>query len=269
MLQSKQGDYMNNEFIITSIERIIYVGKDEYKENNLTFKNDLVSNELIFHISGKSTVLFNGKTLSISENTIRFLPKGKNQKYIVNKEIKGECIDVFFNTDVPISDNAFAFKVTQSEKIKNLFKKIFSIWVSKREGYYFECISLLYKIFAELQKENYIPENQFLAIKPAIEYINEHFYQEKITAGELTNVCSISYPYIKKLFIKKFGVPPIKYIIGLKINYACDLLQSNRYNIKEIAQMCGYNDIYFFSRQFKQYVGVSPTEFLQKYKSSK
>ena len=120
-----------------------------------------------------------------------------------------------------------------------------------------------------MQKKNYIPENQFVAIKPAIDYIESHFLEKKITAEELTACCKISYPYIKKLFIKKFGIPPIKYSIQLKINYSCDLLKSKLYTISQIAEICGYNDIYFFSRQFKEYMGLSPTDFINKYKSSK
>lgn len=261
---------MNNKFSITDINRVILVGKDEYKEKVISFsKNSNCKNELIYHLSGKSIVVFNGKQLETTEDTIRFLPAGKINEYTVDRIERGECIDIFFDTNMPITDEAFVLKLKQSEKIKNLFKKIFAVWVAKGDGYYFECVSIIYKIFAELQKKNYIPENQFVAIKPAIDYIESHFLEKKITAEELTACCKISYPYIKKLFIKKFGIPPIKYSIQLKINYSCDLLKLELYTISQIAEICGYNDIYFFSRQFKEYMGLSPTDFINKYKSSK
>ncbi len=264
------GDDMNNKFSITDINRVILVGKDEYKEKVISFtKSGNCTNELIYHLSGKSIVVFNGQQLETSKDTIRFLPAGEVNEYTVDRIERGECIDIFFDTDIPITDEAFVLKPKQSEKIKSLFKKIFSVWVAKNDGYYFECVSIIYKIFAELQKNNYIPESQFLSIKPAIEYIERHFLDKKITTEELTSCCTISYPYIKKLFVKKFGMPPIKYSIHLKINYACDLLKSELYTISEIAEICGYDNLYFFSRQFKEYVGISPTEFLKKYKSSK
>ena len=260
---------MNNKFAITDIKRVILVGKDEYKETITSFTNKTCSNELIFHLSGESTVFFNGKQLDVKKDTIRFLPQGEIHEYIVKRKERGECIDIFFNTDIPVTNEAFVLKLNQSEKIKSLFKKIFSVWVAKGDGYYFECVSIIYKIFAELQKKNYIPESQFNSIKPAIDYIEKHFLDKKITAEELTLCCTISYPYIKKLFVKKFGVPPIKYSIQLKINYACDLLLSELYTVTQVAELCGYNDIYFFSRQFKEYTGISPTIFFKKYKSSK
>ena len=264
------GDMMNDRFIITNIHRVIFVGKDEYTGPITSFSNKKACrNELIFHISGESTVFFNGKQLDITKDCIRFLPQGNVQEYVVKRREPGECIDVFFDTDVQISDEAFVIGPTQSEKIKALFKKIFAVWVAKDDGYYFECVSLLYKIFAELQKKNYIPQNQFDAIKPAIAYIEKKFLNEKITAQELDSCCTISYPYIKKLFVKKFGISPIRYSIQLKINYACDLLLSELYTVTQVAELCGYNDIYFFSRQFKEYTGISPTIFFKKYKSSK
>ena len=260
---------MKQGFIITGINRVILVGKNEYPQNRIVFKHSVVSNELIYHFDGKSTVYFNGKVLETGENTIRFLPKGEVREYIVDKHIRGECIDIFFDTDIPLSDEAFVIKITENTTIANLFKKLFAVWVSKNDGYYFECISLLYKIFAELQKKNYIPQNQYNLIKPAIEYIEENFLRRKISVPYLADKCGISEVYLKKLFIKKFGIPPTKYAIQLKINHACDLLRSECYSITQVANLCGYEDVYYFSRQFKNYVGVTPSAFEQRYKSSK
>ena len=260
---------MKQNFIITGINRVILVGKNEYPQNRIVFKQPTLSNELIYHFDGKAKVYFNGKVLETEENTIRFLPKGEVKEYIVEKQTPSECIDIFFDTDIPISNEAFIIKITQSTTIANLFKKIFSIWVSKNDGYYFECISLIYKIFSELQKQNYIPQNQYNLIKPAIEYVEENFLANKISVPFLADRCGISEAYLKKLFIKKFGMSPIKYIIRLKINHACDLLRSKQYSITQVSELCGYENVYYFSHQFKEYVGTSPSVFVERYKSSK
>ncbi|MBQ7090736.1 MAG: helix-turn-helix transcriptional regulator [Clostridia bacterium] len=260
---------MNRDFIITGIRRVVFVGEQEYTERVSAFSKDLPANELIFHLSGRATVRFNGQVLETEPNTVRFLPAGKNTEYVVERHEEGACFDICFYADRPISTEAFVMKCAKSEAIAALFKKAFSVWVAKGEGYYFECISLLYKIFAELQKQSYLPETQYRAIKPAIDYINEHFLEERISVTMLAERSGISPSYLKKLFIKKFGMPPSKYIINLKINYACDLLQSGLYRISQVAELCGYADLYFFSRQFKDYMGISPSAFIENYKSSK
>lgn len=261
---------MENDFLITGINRVIWVGGNEYPEKQTVFTDQVTSNELILTLSGKSTVRFNGKILYDDENMIRFLPKGPNYEYIVDHHTRGEgCIDIFFDTDRPVAKEAFDLKLSGNKTIRGLFKKLFSVWVGKNEGYYFECISLLYKIFSELQKQNYIPENQYRAIKPAVNYIEEHFCNEKISAEAIAAMCGISYSYLKLLFIKRYGVPPLKYALQMKINYACDLLLSGLYTVTQTSDRCGYSDPAFFSRQFKAYIGISPSEFIDKYKSSK
>ena len=257
---------MNENFTITAIKHVIFIGEAEEKEIFTEYRSNLFHNELILHLSGKSIVNFNGKQLICEPGSIRFLPKGQNNEYTVTRQEFGECLDVFFDTDCPISEEAFMHKIKNSTLITGLFKKLFSVWVAKGDGYYFKCLALLYEIFAELQKKNYIPDNQYKAIKPAIDYMNENFIKEKITVEFLARHCGISESYLKKLFIKKFGVPPVKYLIQLKINYACDLLRSKIYSISQVAELCGYNNVYFFSRQFKEYMGVSHTEFIKRNK---
>ena len=120
-----------------------------------------------------------------------------------------------------------------------------------------------------MQKTTYLPEKQYNLIKPAVDRINEQFLADQFDGEELASLCGISYSYLKKLFIKKFSVPPKRYAVQLKLNYAEDLLAAGDYSVTEIAEMCGFRDVYFFSRQFKKYIGVAPTTFQKKYKSSK
>ena len=261
---------MNERFIITDINRIVLVETHKYPEKKTSFPpKSLYHHELIYHFSGNSTVYFNNKILKTQPNSIRYLPLGPCEKYIVDREKHGECIDIFFSSNIPLADCAFVVSV-KNEKIASLFKKIFSLWVTKNEEYYLESVSILYKIIAEMRKTNYLPDLQFQKIKPAIDYIQNNFLSnETITAEKLTQLCGISYAYIKRLFDLKFKISPKKYIISLKMNYACELLRHGEHSVTQIAILCGYSDLYTFSHQFKTEFGVSPIEFAKKYKSSK
>lgn len=250
---------MRHDFIITKICNVIPY-ESQASDKVIAFRNNLSTSELIYHFSGKSLVCFNGKTALCEKNTVRFLPKGETRKYTVALMDHIECIDIFFDTDTCISDEMFTIKLNNDVAIAPLFKKIFSLWVAKNDGYYFECLSLLYKIFAICQKRTYLPESQYRKIKPAIEYIGENFTNE-ISIDKLSTLCGISDSTLKKLFIKKFGITPTKYIIGVRMHYACDLLRSGLYSVSQVSLMCGYNSLYYFSRQFKAHEGVSPSEY--------
>ena len=260
---------MEKNFIVTNISHIIMVGDEEYPEKKISFSHNLKHHELIFSLSGHSTVRFNGEVLEPTAGSIRFLPAGHTEQYEVIRHERGACIDIFFDTDVPISEKAFVRKMGQAEKVERLFKKAFALWASKDEGYYFECLSLIYRIFAELQKQSYVPREHTEKIAPAVELIREKFLTDELRIAELCEACGISESYLKRLFREKYGASPKQYMIQLKINHACELLRLGRYTVTQVAELCNFSDVYFFSRQFKAYMGVTPTQFVQKYKSSK
>ena len=260
---------MNNDFIITEIARVITVGKQEYTRESHSFNPNLKYNELIFYFSGQSTVYFGNTTLAITPFCVELLPQGKTARYDVTIHEPIECIDVFFSTDRPISDQALVWEGKPNERLASLFQQLFARWVGKDAGYYFECASLLYKILAQLQKQGYSPTEHQKKIEPALRAIHTSFLQEDLTVGKLAALCDMSESYLKRLFKERYGIPPKKYLIQLKLNHACDLLRLDRYTVTEIAEMCHFSDIYFFSRQFKEHMGITPTQFVKKYKSAK
>jgi AraC-like DNA-binding protein len=142
--------------------------------------------------------------------------------------------------------------------------------VQKDDQYYFECISILYKIFAEIRKNQYVSNALYEKIKPAIDYIHANFLDlERITSKKLSELCGVSYSYVKKLFMQKFKVSPKRYIVSLKMNYASDLLKYGEYSVSQVAEKSGYTDLYAFSHQFKKDFGLSPSDFAKKYVSSR
>lgn len=254
--------YVKMDFMITKIDNVMLFKKQALSEK---YSGNLHSNELVFDFSGVYTVYFGDAVLNVAPNTIRFFPRGTVAKYEIERTTLGENIDIFFQTDKPISECAFALNASNKEHIGTLFKKMFFIWNSKSEGYYFECVSLLYKIFAEIQKNNYLPYEQYIKIKPAIDEINDKFLSAQLSNSHLAALCGISESYLKKLFKKRFDQPPKRYIIQKKLNYACELLQLNKYSISEISELCGFSDVYFFSRLFKKHTGVTPTKYTKKH----
>jgi AraC-like DNA-binding protein len=66
-------------------------------------------------------------------------------------------------------------------------------------------------------------------------------------------------------FIRRFrhltGHTPIQHFIHLKMQHACQLLDSSPDPVKRIAAAVGYEDPYYFSRLFKRVIGVSPQQY--------
>lgn len=249
-----------NEFLITKIDRIILVDDSKHNIIHSNYTGCLTSNELYYVSDGEATTYFNDDVFFSKAGVLNFLPKGKNARYEVFRKQPTVCIDIYFQTDIPISNKPIQFKPVYSAKIQGLFKKAFTIWTSKKDGYKYKCISILYEIISELQNDNYIPEKKYNLIKPAIQFIENNFTDPNISYSDLSEMCGISYSYFKRLFIGKFGFSPQKYITQLRINYAYNLLSSGLYNVTQTAELVGIPDPFYFSKVFKDYTGVSPSK---------
>ncbi len=251
---------MKKDFLVTKIEKVVLFRKQKSFEK---YTNTLFHNELIFDFAGEYTITLGETVLNVVPNTIRFIPCGTYSKYEIKRNKLGECIDIYFDADKPLSDEPFTINADGKEYVGALFKKLFSVWTNKEDGYYFESLSLVYKILANLQKSNYMPIEQYSIIEPAINEIERNFLSKKLTNEYLAAACKISESRLSRLFKKKFGLPIKSYIIQKKINYACELLRLNIYTIAQIADMCNFSDVYFFSKQFKAYTGTTPTEYIK------
>jgi two-component system response regulator YesN len=63
------------------------------------------------------------------------------------------------------------------------------------------------------------------------------------------------------MFKKELGKNFVDYLNEIRIEKAKELLKDVQYKAYEIAEMVGIPDAHYFSKLFKKYVGVTPTEY--------
>ena len=73
--------------------------------------------------------------------------------------------------------------------------------------------------------------------------------------------------YFGVLFKKETGESFSSYLTLVRMEKAKELLHDTRYNIAEVAAAVGYTDKRYFSRLFKEQVGVTPKEYRKIYGS--
>lgn len=113
----------------------------------------------------------------------------------------------------------------------------------------------------ESQNTNYVPSVQYDKLKPAVEYMSEHYSDYDITNDVLAQLCNISTVYFRKTFSNVFNMPPMSYLKKLRIEKACEMLKSDYSSVTEIAKNVGYSNLYHFSKTFKEHTGFSPVNF--------
>ena len=103
-------------------------------------------------------------------------------------------------------------------------------------------------------KENYINKS--------IEYINNN-YSSNIKISDIARHVGLNRSYFSNLFTKTLGVSPQEYLLSLRIEKACNLLEDFGLTIGEISMRVGYMDQLTFSKIFKKTKGVSPKLYRQ------
>lgn len=97
-------------------------------------------------------------------------------------------------------------------------------------------------------------------IEHAVSYFNEH-YNLNISIEEYAASRNMSTSWFIRNFKLYNGTTPLNYILSIRIANAQSLLENTRYNITEIASITGYDNPLYFSRLFKKYTGLSPSEY--------
>lgn len=97
-------------------------------------------------------------------------------------------------------------------------------------------------------------------LEHAIQYLTEHL-TESVKLADLAQYIGLSKQHLIYLFNRETGVPPIEYFLRMKMQRAGQLLDLTDLSVKEIAISVGLSDPYYFSRLFKQMMGLSPTEY--------
>lgn len=93
-----------------------------------------------------------------------------------------------------------------------------------------------------------------------IKYLEENICRH-LTIDEICRDNMVGYSCIKQLFHDRYQCGVLEYFNKMRIEYAKQLIRSNGMNVSEISDKLGYSSIHYFSRQFKRYTGMAPTEY--------
>ncbi len=97
-------------------------------------------------------------------------------------------------------------------------------------------------------------------IEESIKYIEEHF-KEKLTLEMVASKVFVNPKYFSHVFKKDMGVAFTDYIIQLRIQYACRLLETTNYQAYRISDECGFSDPSYFNRVFCAKMNMTPQNY--------
>ena len=97
-----------------------------------------------------------------------------------------------------------------------------------------------------------------------VEFMEKNMDNGELIVDDFVHELAVS----RSVFFKKLktltGLAPIEFIKEMRINRAVQLIETGEYSMTQISYMVGINDPRYFSKCFKQKMGMTPTEYRDK-----
>ena len=103
-------------------------------------------------------------------------------------------------------------------------------------------------------------ENRTRIIDTILTILTENIDQE-LSLDMICQRMAFSRSYLERLFEEEMGCGIKQYFMQMKVERAKELISERRHSFTEIASMLGFNSIHYFSRTFKKYTDMTPSQY--------
>jgi len=93
-------------------------------------------------------------------------------------------------------------------------------------------------------------------------YLKAHI-SEPLTLEQIGEACAMSVSKLKRLCTEQCGCAPITYLISLRIAEAKRMICETSMNFTQIAEALGFGSVHYFSKQFKDKTGMTPSKYAE------
>lgn len=172
----------------------------------------------------------------------------------IRKFLSNACIIILS----ACSDFSYAQKAIKLKVFEYLLKpvkpSVFKQTFSKMLASQVECPVIIE------EKDTDLIEYRQHFIEESVKYIKMHF-REKLTLEMIASRAFVNTKYFSHVFKKDLGISFTDYIIKLRIEYACRLLETTNYPMYRISIECGFSDSSYFNRVFCSKMNKTPSAY--------
>lgn len=223
-------------------------------------------------------IYFMGENLFCEKNTALIM-EGKEEYYIrpvLEKEIKlfiidceGYGMESILNQPLKIQGMSEFLLENSEYEFKNYKMDVHSDEAGRQqmaENLMVQFMILMYRRVKNIMR-NVENNSGINIVEKVTDYLHENISNE-ISLPDVVKYANMSATALKKVFKENMGIGVMKYFNLIKIEKAKMLLSEGQYNVSQIAMILGYESIHYFSKQFKTFVGVSPTYYISNIKNN-
>lgn len=257
------GNVSSNQGVLKKqiklVEDLIYerLIRDKY----ILFQNNVVS------VNDSYTDLYQAYRVRFEE-AISFLDKRLleivfkemiNDIELLKNKKSGKSLYMFLMEIVDILQMSFLQFRDTCEEVSNFYQIKKHLEYQKSDQLIIENIQHTANQY--IDKINQIKEQiEYKPIRLAKKYIQDH-YQEPITLKEVSSFVNLNSSYFSQLFKQQEGKNFTDYLLEVRMEQAKSLIKSTQMSISDICVYVGYTDTKNFTKKFKQFTGLKPSEY--------
>jgi len=177
--------------------------------------------------------------------------KGRSKNFISRF-----CIELSINICELALENIESLGLNRNDPVKEITK------LSSEEDvleYVKDIITKAYNARKKMENDKISP-----LIQAVLKYIKNNYSNCELSLNMISDEFNISASYISNKFKEEVDTNFIKYLNGLRVKKAKELLRDLSLKVYMVSEKVGYEDVRYFSRIFRKYTGYTPTEYQKK-----
>lgn len=238
----------------------------------------MISGEMEAIVAEETYILYPGDILFINPDELHcFTAKSENTEYhaaVFKSELFSFKEQHFFQESFTnlITNGKISFprilrkQDTGYDAVFPIVNQLFNQHLSSKAMIFSDLIQLFCTLIEQnllLPIENKSIHKSSEDIKHCIRYMEEN-YMRKVTLAELAELIHMTPNYFCGYFKRKTGVTPFFQLNDIRIRIAVELLEQPELSVGAVAEACGFENVNYFIKKFKESKGCTPTVYRKK-----
>jgi AraC-like DNA-binding protein len=231
-------------------------------------RRHLPGHDLLFCLSGNGIISSANRRYQVRENELAWISGYRPHApwELLWMRIDGSQLEQTWN--ILSGDRAPVFSGLDRQRIMAPFQRILQLMAQRPLAIDALLNAQVAEILSQLFEARQVETSESLRHLPMVSpelktaLMKMALYPDRPwRVADLARLSGLSQPHFYRRFKLVTGSSPIDWLRRERINHARRRLLESSDAIKQISEQVGYNDPFFFSRDFKRYTGVSPSEY--------
>lgn len=231
--------------------------------------------EIFLLTKGNRDYIINGKFCSPTLSSVVFIPPGLvhvttggpfDRKLIhFSKSLLTDVFNEKYISDLlnTVNSGLISFDEQTTQKVYLYFQELENSYQTKNPEMFCTYTVLLLQLLKGAVSTSIAPPDSLT--NKIVSYLTNN-YGQNITLESLSKVFYANKYYLCHIFYNDMQIPIIKYLNQIRIERAAEMLKQSKRSLTDIAFSCGFKDAYYFSKKFKNEIGVSPMNYRKIFK---